>query len=237
MITIRDCAAEYARYWVSKERHFVGEMGASDRGRQLAALRRASGYFKIARSFPLSFDVEAGLPRLGPVLAAIERISQTSVTPDLLGNVIHTLRRELGQAYGGRDLLSAATKFLWLTHRKVVVIFDSQARLALGTPYGDYCTYLEHWHSGYSKCLSEVQKASAEMASDAEALGLLGYGESDFREAASEDWFHRRVYDIHLWRTGKPAKSPERLAIGTPRGRRRCSSASLDRSAVGAASL
>jgi len=87
MTTIRllDSAFEYANYWATRERHFVADFSSSDPSRQLFALQRSSGYFKIARSFPLSYDVKAGLLRLAPVLATINSIPAATVTATNFG--------------------------------------------------------------------------------------------------------------------------------------------------------
>lgn len=68
----------------------------------------------------------------------MDRIDPRGVNDHTLADVVRRLRRELGMPYGGKDVLSAATKFLWLAHRDVVIIHDSQVRAVLGAEYGDY---------------------------------------------------------------------------------------------------
>src|SRR5438270_7923065 len=99
MTTIRvlDCSYEYANYWVTRERYFVADFSSSDPSRQLFALQSSSGYFKIARSFGLSYDIKVGLQRLAPVLAALDKIPPERVTDANLGSVINSLRDELGR--------------------------------------------------------------------------------------------------------------------------------------------
>ena len=207
MKTIRflDSTFEYAKYWATKERDFVADSSSSDPSRQLFALQRAGGYFKIARSFPLSYDIEVGLLRLAPVLATLDRITAKRVTDTNLGSVIDSLRRELGRAYGGRDLLSAATKFLWLRYPQVVIIFDSQARSALRTPIGDYDRYLARWLSQYDEDETELADSCGELASSTAPLASDVAIDREVRRLAGERWFQRRVYDIYLWKVGRPA--------------------------------
>jgi hypothetical protein len=200
-----ESAFEYAKYWATSERQFVTDFSSSDPSRQLLALQRSGGYFKIARSFPLSYDVEAGLPRLSPVLATINSIAAGAVTDTTIGSVIKSLRHELGRAYGGRDLLSAATKFLWLRFPRVVIIFDSQARLALQTPSGDYDRYLARWRSQYAKHETEIVRCCSELASSAAPMSSDVAIDQEVRQLAGEPWFQRRVYDIYLWKVGRPA--------------------------------
>ena len=80
-------------------------------------------------------------------------------------------------------MLSAATKFLWLRHRDVVVIHDSQARIALGAAVGDYAGYLDRWRAEYSRLASRVtdacerlqtaRKLGEEVALEAKRMALL----------------------------------------------------------------
>jgi len=123
---------EYAKLWLSRERQFVDDLASNDRSRRLAALQAAGGYFRVSRSFSLQFDVKRGLKRLAPALDVLERVAPTTLADNVLASTVDTLRRELGRPYGGKDLLSAATKFLWLCHRDAVIIHDSQVRSALG---------------------------------------------------------------------------------------------------------
>lgn len=140
-IHLDDCAREYGGSWTKNEHAFVTALADSDTQQRLAALQRAGGYFKSARCFKRTYDVGVGLPRLQPVLEGLDRLALGAVTEHPLGSVVRDLRRDLGRPYGNRDLLSAATKFLWLLRRDVVIIHDSQVRLALKAPQGDYEAY------------------------------------------------------------------------------------------------
>ena len=189
-------AREYARAWLSRERHFVEDLASDDRARRLLAIQAAGGYFKISRSFALQFDVQRGLPRLAPALDALERVAPVTLEEDALPSTVDTLRRELGRPYGGKDLLSAATKFLWLRHRDTVIIHDSQVRSALGARSGDYSNYLALWRAEYTKTRAQILATCDAVARD---------GSAEVRSIATQEWFRRRVLDIHLWRVGAPS--------------------------------
>jgi hypothetical protein len=152
----------------------------------------------------VAYDVGVGLPRLKPVLDTLDRVPPESVTDTTLRSVVGELRLEIGRAYGGRDLLSAATKFLWLRHRDVLVIYDSQARSALDAPSGDYGNYLKLWRSEYSRVKPNVIYA-CERLLQARQLEDLVRGEVN-AHAASE-WFRRRVFDVYLWEKGGPDRA------------------------------
>jgi hypothetical protein len=195
-IQLYDCAVKYAEWWDTKERGYVAGLAASNPQERLDALRRAGGHFRVARNFRLAYDVKIGLPRLQPALDTLDRLAPASVTESRLGKVIGELRRELGRPYGDRNLLSAATKFLWLRHKEVVVIHDRQARLALNSPYGDYDTYLSLWRSEYVRQLDKVIDACSRLAQNSEI-------HREIKNNVQAEWFRRRVFDIYLWRIGE----------------------------------
>lgn len=198
-VVVQHAALQFARWWIEKERGYVSGIASGDRARQLAALRAAAGYFRVARNFPTAFDVGQGLERLAPALDALLAHSDEVVDQSNLPHAISVLRRALGDAYGGRDLLSAATKFLWILRQDPVVIFDSQARIALGAPAQDYEKYLSLWREGYNR----IHDVLAEACTDQQVLSVLGTESA----AATREWFHGRVYDIYLWNAGAPVRA------------------------------
>jgi hypothetical protein len=192
-------AREYAGYWTNKEGGFVEALSSTRESERLEALRRAAGYFRVARNMPLAFDVNRGIPRLRPALRLLESAAFRNVAADTLTTAIAGLRRQLRTAYGGRDLLSAASKLLWLWHRSVVIIYDSQARVALGAPDGDYSEYVELWLSAYADHKDGVSRACSTLPRDLRDAGQGSPAPQD------QEWFRRRVFDIHLWRLGAPS--------------------------------
>ena len=182
-------ARDYARLWKKSERDFVSGLAAPDRASRLRAIVRAAGYFRIARSFRLAFDVGRGVERLGPVLDVIDDYRKPTLTDTALVAVVSAVRHRLAEAYGKNDLLSAATKFLWLAHQHPVVIYDSQVRAALGAPTGDYSAYLELWRARYDEAAPRIQAAVTALRKSADL-------------PSDTEWFHRRVLDIHLWKQG-----------------------------------
>ncbi len=142
----------------------MSDLESCDQALRVSALQRAAGYFKVARTMPVAYDVGRGFDRLAPALAILDEAEFRQVETDSLRGAVQSLRRRLARAYGRKDMLSAATKFLWLMHRPVVVILDSQARAALGTPDGDYDSYLDHWYEGFASNVSKVREAFAALA-------------------------------------------------------------------------
>lgn len=192
-------ARYYAKVWTLKERRFVDGLASTDPATRVQAVSDAGGYFRISRSLRTAYDRGLGLPRLKPVLDALDRIPKSSVNDETLPQVINELRRDIGRPYGNLDVLSAATKFLWLRHRDVVVIHDSQARIALGAPVGDYADYLDRWRGEYSQLASKVTDACARL----HIARNLGEGVAlEAKTICTAEWFKRRVFDIYLWKKG-----------------------------------
>ena len=151
MQSIQASASAYADKWFREERQLVRGFMSSERASRVVALQSAAGYFKIARNMPRRYDIARGLDRFEPAMSILEEPEFRDVDVANLRDTVWSLRRRLAVAYGGKDLLSAATKFLWLSHQSVVVIFDSQARAALGTPSSDYDAYLDQWYAGFAR--------------------------------------------------------------------------------------
>jgi len=189
------CAKQYAESWSRGERPIFEALAGTDRGCRLEALQHGAGYFRIARNFKIAFDVGQGLERLAPVLDLLEPFRTSALTGRALCDTIDELRSQLAAGYGGGDRLSAATKLLWLLRRDPVIIYDSQARRALGAPNGDYAKYVELWRSGYRKHKDAIRGACA-------ALSGAGRGNADVDRETAQEWFRQRVYDIYLWNAG-----------------------------------
>lgn len=182
-------AKQYATYWQGTEQAVVLGLRSDERSQRRAALDKAARYFKVSRNFPTRFDVRCGVERLAPALDILESHRQVALTQANLEATVGCLRRELAEAYGKRDLLSAATKFLWVVRQDPVVIFDSQVRTALGTTFGDYGAYVAAWLKKYEELAPLVDNACASLP---RAL------------PCDAQWFKRRVLDIHLWNLGAP---------------------------------
>ena len=163
------------------------DLGAGDRATRLSALQRCAGHLRIARNFGTRFDVERGLPRLDPVLSILDTL-RAQLRTDRLLDVVEVTSQRLAGMYGKKELLSAATKLLWLMHKDPVIIYDSQVRAAPRVPPGDYPRYVGWWHLMYSRHASGIRAATSRMR---------GSGVPFDRE-----WFRRRVFDMYLWAEG-----------------------------------
>jgi hypothetical protein len=151
------------------------------------AIRKIAGKYRIARNFGRKFDEAVGIPRYEPVVKAMAAYpSNVGINPI---DAVLRLTRDLQQIYH-REVLSASSKFLWFAWGREVIIYDSQALAALRTHSPDlqpkdYPAYCAVWKARFSECSEEIARECASQ------------GES------SEHWFHERVFDWYLWRSGK----------------------------------
>jgi hypothetical protein len=91
--------------------------------------------YRIARNFPIEHD-GAGA-RFEKILQIINLLNASDFEGDDVAGQIKRTERRIAEQNDGRNCLSATTKFLWLKLRSPIIIYDSQARLALGTKDGD----------------------------------------------------------------------------------------------------
>jgi hypothetical protein len=119
-------------------------------------------------------------------LEALEPFRFSALGPDTLCATVAALRVGFGADHGGGDRLSAATKLLWFLRRDPAIIYDSQARLALGAPIGDYEKYVELWRRGYRESGAAIREACAALPSDE-------VNKVPFSRGRAPEWFRQRV--------------------------------------------
>ena len=199
------CSLQFADFWFTTNRDLVAGLSSESRSIRLETLRRAAIHFGVARTLPRAYDEGRGKPRLSPALTVLDRNTRRAIRPQDAKEVVRRTRDQLGAAYGGRAPLSVATKFLWLRNQNVFVIYDSQARTALGTRNGDYDAYLDRWHEGYFRLRDDLRRVSSALPRHRRYLSCgQAVSEQDIHDAVCEEWFWKRVYDIYLWRRGSP---------------------------------
>jgi hypothetical protein len=151
------------------------------------AINQLARRFGIVGGFARKFDVDRGLPRYGPVVAALQ-----SYPPDGSRDPVEAvldLTRDLQNKYQ-KHLLSASSKILWALWGRDILIYDTRAFVALQqrSPQlrpRDYQGYCLAWVSMFAECADEIAKECARQG------------------ACGERWFHERVFDSYLWRSAK----------------------------------
>ena len=195
--SIERSAKRFVIQWRDTERDLFQGLRSSLRPRRLDALQRATSHFIIARNFARAFDVQAGRARLEPVLEIFDEVRQVPLRAGDLESAVMQLARRLGSAYGGRILISAATKLLWLAHRHPAVIYDSRACRTLGVSPGNYAAYLAKWRAAFGEQEADLRAICARLAMSASKDAPLSHD-------IGAEWFRHRVFDIYLYDAGTP---------------------------------
>lgn len=196
-------AKHYMKQWELDESRLHEGLKSDIKSRRLTALCNSASYFKVIRNLQTRFDEGLGLPRLGPALDALERISSDKVTAASVFDLVEETRRHIAAAYGNVDQLSFTTKMLWLQHRSPFVIYDSKARSALRVGAGNYREYLARWREGYQKqgaAIDEVCTTLGQSINLGQSSGTHGRSSGSF--VVKQQWFKDRVFDMFLWHQG-----------------------------------
>jgi hypothetical protein len=152
-----------------------------------SAISRIAGKFKLGLSFPRKFDVKMGQARYAPVVNALQYYLPDG-TRDPVQAVID-FTRDLQETYQ-KEVLSAASKFLWFLWGRDILVYDSRSLASLQRRFPalqskDYQGFCSAWVSDFAECAEQVAEECARQG------------------ASSERWFHERVFDWHLWRAEK----------------------------------
>ena len=104
--------------------------------------------------------------------------------------------------------LSAATKLLWLRHRRPFLIYDARAVSALkGMHYKfnlrSYNEYAEAWLTAYKEFRGQVADAVALLPTLQPFVSAWHSTPESIERLVQKPWFRERVFDIYLWERGK----------------------------------
>jgi hypothetical protein len=171
----------------------------------LSALERAGAFYGVARNLPTKFDVKKNVKRYQPVLEILDAVSKEQFNDDPVNTVnrILEIEREISAKYGDKRVLSLTTKFLWLKIKEPILIYDSQARIAVGSKDGDLADYYNKWGKGFTKHQKQIEKVSSRLSE----LNLYAVDQEVgtkecINDVSSKTWFHKRIFDIYLWNKG-----------------------------------
>lgn len=172
-----------------------------DEPSRLTGIMRAATYFVVARNLPRKDGGESGTGHYRPLLAALDQFEW----PDRSSGYADSVNRFealVQQAYGmNRRVRSLASKFLWLKFQQGVVIYDSQARIALDLPENVTLERYEMaWKDQYRKNQSAIVEACEDLAKVLRfAPNHDGVPPAELKETLQAGWFHERVLDVALW--------------------------------------
>jgi hypothetical protein len=202
-VTFEYSALYYLNWWLVRDRKYCAAFAATDREAQLKALREAAIAYRVARNLPLEHDFDIGIPRLQPVLDAINGAARldfdgSDITPNIL-----RIRDAISREYGGNDLLSVTTKFLWLRFQHPIIIYDGNVRRALGALDADLADFYAKWTAEYRKVLNHIQAACGLLPKVQGFCVDPTTGTPHYiATIAATNWFQERVFDVYLWHAG-----------------------------------
>ena len=200
----RFAALTYLNYWLGSGRRIHNWLNSTDRDEQLVAMSDTAKRFRIARNFHAKHDTGKGLSRYEPILDVIDDLTSDDFADDLASSVL-AVRDRLSGLYGGTNVLSGTTKFLWAKLRFPIVIYDRQARIAIGTRSGDLSAYYDAWFDRFSASQDAIRDACRSLIDMRDYTCDPITATPDYlSELADADWFHHRVFDILLWHEGIP---------------------------------
>lgn len=200
--SIKYAAITYLNFWLATDRRLHAAVNGGDRNAKLAALSEAAVLFRIARNFHSAHDEGIGLARYEPVLNVIDTLQAEQFSEDLADAVLE-VRDKLSKLYGGRNLVSATTKFLWLKLLSPIIIYDKQARVAIGTRDGDLHSFYDAWLERFDSHREAIALASQSLVELGEYTIDPTRAKPDYISSlVHNEWFQHRVFDIHLWHIG-----------------------------------
>ena len=196
-VSFESCALRFLDQWFLQEKPLFDGLREGSNEAKLNTLKKAATYFSIARNFPARFDDGRGLRRFEPVVDILDN------TKDPMGasvNAVDSLQKSLSAIYGGRKLISAASKLLWLKYRDGVIIYDLKARETLGLKKDDYRVYCSAWKNAYTEHQGLIRNVCATLTK-AQGFALCGVEVSsdEIKKATTSQWFYERVLDTYLW--------------------------------------
>jgi hypothetical protein len=192
-------AMRYLKDWWAGDRRFVtGLLPSPRRAERRTCLRDAATYYKVIRNFKRI----KGEERLDGALTALDEVSQP-ITDDTVDSAVEGLATALQSIYG-MNVISAASKFLWLRHQSPVVIYDDRAIQCLrscGCHFGqcDYSGYRREWRRQFFGQEPAIREACADLPRVKEFALPHPTPDKEFGNLIGCRWFHERIFDTFLW--------------------------------------
>jgi hypothetical protein len=127
-------------------------------------------------------------------------------------NVVDQLARDLGATYPRHtkkgpkevqyapELLSAASKFLWMRFKKPIVIYDRYAWQWIKRAHrlhhsGSYIDYVGSWRVSFRDSERAISKACHGLVPFMSYTLAAAMSKKELKELVRQDWFRERVFD------------------------------------------
>lgn len=200
--TFEFCSLHYLNQWLTFDRKFCTAMSNGSDDDKLIAMKNAAGFYSVARNLPKYYDEVKGLKRYEPILRILNKVTMEQVIDDPVKTILK-IENKISRKYGNRRVLSLTTKFLWLKFQHPVLIYDDQARNALGSKKGDLVCFYKYWRKEFETNKETIEDACLRLPklylySVDQNMGTKRY----INKLVSKLWFWERVFDIYLWNKG-----------------------------------
>jgi len=96
-------------------------------------------------------------------LEILDSINSEQFKDNLVKEILE-IEKRISKQYGNRGVLSLTTKFLWLKTKRPILIYDSQARIAIGTKDGDLAGYYQKWREDFEKYQPKIKEACTQLS-------------------------------------------------------------------------
>ncbi len=200
--TFEYCSLQYLNQWIIHDSRYCDALANGSKSTRLDALKDAAGFYKISRNLPKAGDTEKGLPRYKPLLDVIESVKPADFKKDPVQR-IRKVESTISHKYGGRGVLSLTTKVLWLKVKRPIILYDKQARTAIGTKDGDLDGYYTEWREAFELFSGQIATACKKLVRMSKYTADKDLATATYiKDATAQTWFHERVFDIYLWNKG-----------------------------------
>ena len=190
------CAVFYLDQWVKRDEKYYSALQGIDQSVKLEAIKKAAGFYGVARNFKKKYDEEIKIKRLQPALEIIDVAKKSDFSSNTVGEILK-YKEKLQEKYK-QNVLSATTKFLWLKIRDPIIIYDSFARNTLGTKEKDLHDYYAKWNDEFNIHKKDIEISCLKLSK----INYPGISKKYIKEVASKTWFKKRVFDTYLWAEG-----------------------------------
>ncbi len=191
-------AITYLNDWFLYDRKFFRDLKSRKPEKQLNGIRNAAKYYKISRNFSIIEEDE----RLGKALELLNMTNRPSSRSNIKNEVCDF--SEKLKSYYGKNVISAASKLLWLKYRAPIIIYDDRAANCLremnsSLKINDYESYIILWVKYYKECKLKIEKACKNLYNYKRFTLANNYSNKEIKNLISKRWFKERVFDKYLW--------------------------------------
>lgn len=203
--TFEYCSLYYLNQWLTFDMGYCRALSNGNKSEKLTTLKNAGAFYRVARNLPLEHDEKIRLARYEPVLDIIDPLKPNQFKNNPVKEIIK-IERKISNKYGNKSVLSLTTKFLWIKIKQPILIFDSRARIALGTENGNLYAYYEEWRKEFKANQREIAEICSKLPNMNKYAVNQEVGTKEYiKEISDETWFHERVFDMYLWNKGNSA--------------------------------